>query len=166
MIAPPFGPEQIKRLLPHRYPMLLVDRVTAAQPGVSLTAVKAVTVNEPCYRGLSQDADHDYPVSLLIESWCQAAGLLACLDRPNPDVLRGMVTLFGSITDLRLGRPARPGDLLEHRVRLVRAVTDAAVFEGESLLADGCEALSVASIVIALRPAESLRERTTEHAAR
>jgi 3-hydroxyacyl-[acyl-carrier-protein] dehydratase len=146
----------IKRLLPHRYPMLLVDRIVEAVPGESLVALKAVTCNEPWYAGLPDDADHAYPATLLVESWCQAAGVLICLGEPNPDVLVGKVTLFGSISGLDLVRPVYPGDLVRHEVRLVRAISDAAVLTGVATV-DGAPVMNVGSIVIALRAAAALR---------
>ncbi|MCX4693195.1 3-hydroxyacyl-ACP dehydratase FabZ family protein [Streptomyces sp. NPDC058646] len=148
----------IKRVLPHRYPMLLVDRVTELVPEERLTALKAVTCNEPWYEGLSEEAGdegHAYPQTLLVESWCQAAGVLAAWDQPNPDVLSGQVMLFGSISDVVLHRPVFPGDVLEHRVRLVRALSDTVIFEGESLVG-GEVVMGVGRVVMAMRPAQEL----------
>ncbi|MFE1791264.1 MULTISPECIES: 3-hydroxyacyl-ACP dehydratase FabZ family protein [Streptomyces] len=148
----------IKRVLPHRYPMLLVDRVTELVPEERLTALKAVTCNEPWYEGLAEDADdegHGYPQTLLVESWCQAAGVLAAWDKPNPDVLSGQVMLFGSISDVVLHRPVYPGDVLEHRVRLVRALSDTVIFEGEALVG-GETVMEVGRVVMAMRPAAEL----------
>jgi 3-hydroxyacyl-[acyl-carrier-protein] dehydratase len=144
------GVDEIKQILPHRYPMLLVDRVTEIAPGERLTALKAVTVNEPWYAG--GDTGDAYPMVLVVESWCQAAGVLASWETRQPDVLSGQVMLFGSIADLRFHGPVLPGDVLEHRVRLVRSLTDAAVVEGESLVGDRT-VLEVGRVVMALRPA-------------
>ncbi|HET6212418.1 MAG TPA: beta-hydroxyacyl-ACP dehydratase [Micromonosporaceae bacterium] len=157
----------IKELIPHRYPMLLVDRVVEVVPGESLVAVKAVTANEPWfdapwYSGAVVDvADHAYPPVLLLESWCQAAGVLVSLDSPNPDVQTGRVTLFGGLRDVRFLGRARPGELLWHRVRLVRAVSDGAVVEGESVAGSGT-VLQVGRVVVALRPAVSVREEAVD----
>jgi 3-hydroxyacyl-[acyl-carrier-protein] dehydratase len=146
----------IKAVLPHRYPMLLVDRVDEVTPGKSLVATKNVTVNEPCYAHLPEGAtDHAYPASLLVESWCQAAGVLAVQDRPNPDVLTGQVTLFGAITDLELVAPVRPGDVLRHHVRAQKILSNAAVMEGETYV-DGVPVMRVGQVVIALRPAADI----------
>lgn len=146
----------IKALLPHRFPILLVDRVDEVVPGHSLVATKNVTVNEPCYAKLPAAAtDHAYPVPLLVESWCQAAGVLAVYDRPNPDVLTGQVTLFGTITDLELGAVVRPGDVLRHHVRAQKILSDAAVLEGETLVGD-TTVMRVGQVVIVLRPATEL----------
>jgi 3-hydroxymyristoyl/3-hydroxydecanoyl-(acyl carrier protein) dehydratase len=151
-------PVDIRSLLPHRYPMLLLDRVIEVVAGESLQAIKAVTINEPCYATLADDADQAYPPALMVESWCQAAGVLACLEQPNPDVRTGRVTLFGSITNLDLPGQAYPGDVLRHTVRLARLVSDAAVLEGETTV-DGTTIMTVGGITIALRPAEALQRR-------
>lgn len=146
---------RLKETLPHRYPMLLVDRVTEIDPGVSLTAVKAVTCNEPWYAEVSDDADHAYPVSLLVESWCQSAGVLATWERISAEEREGLVMLFGSISGIEVHGRALPGSLIEHRVRHVRSVGTTLIFEGESLL-DGEPLLTIGSIVITMRPGGDL----------
>jgi len=148
--------EEIKRILPHRYPMLLVDAIREVVPGESLTAVKAVSANEPWYADLPDLADPAYPPVLLIESWCQAAGILAAWDKPNADVLTGKVMLFGSLSGVSLHRPVWPGDVLTHRVRIVRELTDTLIVEGESL-AGTEQVLTVERVVMALRDAADLR---------
>lgn len=149
------GIAEIKELLPHRYPMLLVDRVTDLRPGEGLTAYKTVTANELWYQGLPEDADHAYPPVLLIESWCQSAGVLVAWDQPNPDVLTGQVMLFGGMAGVRFLAPVSPGDLLEHRVRLVRALSDTVIAEGEVVV--GSEVVvEIGRVVMAMRPAGEL----------
>ncbi|GHJ36852.1 3-hydroxyacyl-ACP dehydratase FabZ family protein [Streptomyces sp. TS71-3] len=148
----------IKATLPHRFPMLLVDRVVELVPGERLTALKAVTCNEPWYRDVPDGAPEDaygYPPVLLVESWCQAAGVLAAWDTPNPDVLSGQVMLFGGISGVRFHDQVLPGDVLEHRVRLIRALTDTVIFEGETL-ADGRTVVEIGRVVMATRPASEL----------
>jgi 3-hydroxyacyl-[acyl-carrier-protein] dehydratase len=147
----------VKRLLPHRFPMLLVDSVLTAVLGESVVALKSVTVNEPCYAGLPEDgADHGYPPTLLVESWCQAAALLVCLDAPNPDVLTGQVALFGGISGLRFGAAVRPGSQLVHRARPVKLLDSAAVLSGTVEVA-GRTVLEVDAVTIAFREAGALR---------
>ncbi|MGW3957059.1 3-hydroxyacyl-ACP dehydratase FabZ family protein [Streptomyces sp. NPDC004752] len=153
------GQREIRARLPHRFPMLLVDRLTEIVPGDRLTALKAVTCNEPWYRTLGPDSAEDdfvYPSSLLLESWCQAAGVLATWDEPNPDVLQGQVMLFGGMTGVEFHRPVLPGEVLEHRVRQSHRIDDNVLFEGESL-AGGETVMSVERIVMAFRPASALR---------
>ncbi|MEU9113903.1 beta-hydroxyacyl-ACP dehydratase [Streptomyces sp. NPDC048483] len=150
---------EIRQRLPHRYPMLLVDRVTAVTPGRSLTALKAVTCNEPWYAGLGPDTPEEgygCPQTVLVESWCQAAGVLATWDDPNPDVLDGQVMLFGGMTKVVFHRTVLPGDVLEHHVTLSRSLEDTVMFEGHSLV-NGEPVMTVDRIVMAFRPAGVLR---------
>ncbi|WP_457034270.1 3-hydroxyacyl-ACP dehydratase FabZ family protein [Kitasatospora sp. P5_F3] len=144
----------IEKLLPHRSPMLLVDEVDEVVPGERITARLTVTGQEECFR----DADPlgPFPPVLLIESWCQTAGLLVTWDRPNPDVLSGEVMLFGGISGIRLPAPVRAGDTVEHEVRAVRLLADSAVVEGRSTVG-GVTVLTVERVVMACRPATELR---------
>jgi 3-hydroxyacyl-[acyl-carrier-protein] dehydratase len=146
----------IKQLIPHRHPMLLIDQVVDASPS-SVLAVKAITASEPWYGSLPDHADHAYPWSLVLESWCQAAGVLVCLGEPNADVLRARVPLFGAVSGVRFLRPAIPGDLLWHQVRLLRATASAAVVTGECS-SRGEAVLRVERAVMAFRPANKVKE--------
>ncbi|WP_432037678.1 3-hydroxyacyl-ACP dehydratase FabZ family protein [Streptomyces cucumeris] len=154
--AAPDGPE-VTGLLPHRYPMLLVDRVLELVPGRRVTAVKAVTLNEPWYAGLTPGTGTAYPSSLVIESWGQAAGLLASAGAP---ATRGQVMLFGSVADAEFHGPVHPGELIEHRVTVARSLGDSVIFEGESRCGSR-PVMSVARMVMAFRPAGALKEATS-----
>jgi 3-hydroxyacyl-[acyl-carrier-protein] dehydratase len=135
--------DRIRDLLPHRYPMLLVDRVLDAEPSVSLTAVKAITVNEPCF---ADGGDLAYPEVLMMESWGQAAGVLVLLGEELGD----RVMLFGSMSGVDIHRRVRPGDVLEHRVRIFRALADTVIFEGDCKVA-GEPVMTVTRMVMAFR---------------
>lgn len=161
--------------LPHRYPMLLVDRIVELVPGVSIAAVKAVTLNEPWFAerdGRAGGAASAYPQTLLIESWCQAACILAA--RPPAaalpdtcavtDISASPVTpagpdsppddrmpLLGALSGARILGSVRPGDLLTHRARVTRAFADTWMFAGESLV-DGSVVLEMERLTLALRP--------------
>ncbi|MEV7439344.1 3-hydroxyacyl-ACP dehydratase FabZ family protein [Streptomyces griseoviridis] len=153
-----YGIDRIKNTIPHRGEILLVDRVTQVTPGESLTALKAVSGNEPCYAPLGQDAaaaDYAYPTSLVIESWAQSAVLLSVWENPNPDVLAGKVELAGAINEVAFGVRVHPGDVLEHRVRLVKSVDETAILAGETYSA-GREVLRISSFVVALRDVSEL----------
>ena len=145
----------ISQALAHRYPMLLIDRVVEMVPGQRVVALKAVTCNEPWYQDPpagSAPEDHDYPAVLVAESWCQAAALLASHRSAQLGAQGGLLPLFGAISDVVFTARVRPGDVLEHRVRQVRAVADTVIFEGESL-AGGTPVLTVGQLMIAWRPA-------------
>jgi 3-hydroxyacyl-[acyl-carrier-protein] dehydratase len=153
MTAPAPALPRVTDLLPHRYPMLLVDRVTELVPGERIRTIKAVTLNEPWYAALSPAAAHDYPQSLLVESWGQSAGLLASAVTEAPT---GQVMLFGSVADAEFHLPVLPGDVIEHRVRVSRALTDSVIFEGSSHRGDET-VMTVTRMVMAFRPADQLR---------
>jgi 3-hydroxyacyl-[acyl-carrier-protein] dehydratase len=110
--------EAVLRLLPHRPPFLLVDRVTSWTPGVRLTALKAVTMNEPFFAG--HFPGHPVmPGVLILEALAQACALLAILSLP-PDELRRKVTYLMGIDGARFRKPVVPGDRLELLVEITK----------------------------------------------
>lgn len=152
-----FSHSEIKAILPHRYPMLLVDQVLALDPGTQITAVKNVTGNEPCFMGLIDGLEveaYAYPTSLIIESFCQAAGILYAAEQAGP-ATDDKVMLFGSIAKFQFRTEVFPGQTMEHRVRLEKALTDSAVFSGEVIVA-GQRVAEVERVVVAIRPANVL----------
>ncbi|TQM78408.1 3-hydroxyacyl-[acyl-carrier-protein] dehydratase [Saccharothrix saharensis] len=144
------------RILPHRHPVLLVDRVVEVVPGKSLTAVKAVSVNEPCYTDLAPGDPVDYPSTLLVESWCQAAVLLARWGEPDPAATTGAVVLFGAIADVGFHHPVTPGCVVRHEVRLLSAAGPTTVFGGRSVV-DEQVVMTVGRVVTTSRAATELR---------
>nr|BCN28632.1 3-hydroxyacyl-ACP dehydratase [Streptomyces sp. SANK 60404] len=156
----PLGLPEVMARIPHRDQMLLIDRVDTFHPGERVTAVKAVTFGEPWYRRLADEAvdpaAFGYPIGLLMESFNQAAAVLATAERANTDVLAEEVLMLGGYTDLAFGAPVLPGDLLEHSVRLTRTVDDVQFFEGCTRVR-GEVVLTVGAAVLARRPAGVLR---------
>ena len=104
---------QILKILPHRYPFLLVDRVTEITPGESIKAYKNLTFNEPFFQGHFPGVPV-MPGVLIIEALAQAGVILVVQSTPefqdNPD---GQVYLFAGIEKARVRAPVRPGDKLE-----------------------------------------------------
>lgn len=109
----------IKRLLPHRYPFLLVDRVVECEPGKRLVAIKNVTANEPFFAGHFPGAPV-MPGVLIVEALAQASGLLVSYDRR---VLPNEFLLFAGIDNVRFRQLVVPGDTLTLTVeaRRIRA---------------------------------------------
>ena len=98
---------QIMKLLPHRYPFLLVDRVLEFSPKGSITAIKNVTINEPFFQGHFPD----YPVMpgvLIIEALAQTAALLTFSEEKQEDA----IYYFAGIDGARFKKPVVPGDQL------------------------------------------------------
>jgi 3-hydroxyacyl-[acyl-carrier-protein] dehydratase len=110
--------EGIQRLLPHRPPFLLVDRVVAYDPGKRLVAWKGVTMTEPFFAG--HFPGHPVmPGVLILEALAQAAALLAMLDTPPEELARKVTYLMG-IDNARFRRQVVPGDRLELDVKVVK----------------------------------------------
>lgn len=148
----------VATVLPHRWPMLLVDRAVAVRSGAWAVTEKAVSAQDWVFAGgpAGGTTCGAYPWPLVLESWCQGAGVLAAWERPNPDVLAGDVMLFAGLSDVTFGHAVRPGDVLRHHVRLVRTLDGAVVVTGSSHVGDRT-VLTVGSVSMAMRPAHVLR---------
>ncbi len=104
---------EIMKILPHRYPFLLVDRVTEMEPGKRIVGLKNVSMNEQFFPG--HFPDHPVmPGVLIIESMAQVACILAILS--SDESTRSKVTYFVGIDNARFRRPVVPGDQLRLEV--------------------------------------------------
>ncbi|MGH1538843.1 MAG: 3-hydroxyacyl-ACP dehydratase FabZ [Arenicella sp.] len=111
---------QILNLLPHRYPFLLLDRVTEVIPQEKLTALKNVTINEPYFAG-HFPARPVMPGVLMLEAMAQASAILASYDLEEVDI-ENRVYYFTAIDKARFKRPVEPGDQLIFEVETVRRI--------------------------------------------
>lgn len=120
---PPAGPvldvEAVQRLLPHRPPFLLVDRVVLVEPGVRLLAWKGVTMNEPFFAG-HFPGKPVMPGVLILEALAQACALLALKSMGPDEDVNDKITYLMSIDGARFRRPVVPGDRLELHVEVVK----------------------------------------------
>lgn len=123
---------EILRLLPHRYPIILVDRVLELEPGKRIAALKNVSVNEPVFSG---HFPH-YPVMpgvLIIEALAQAAAILSFVTfEKRAD--ENSVYYFAGIDNARFKRPVGPGDQLRLEVELVREMRGVGKFSARALV--------------------------------
>ena len=120
--------EGIQRLLPHRPPFLLVDRVIAFEKDTSLTAIKGVTMNEPFFTG--HFPGHPVmPGVLVVEALAQAGGLLTQLSR-DPAELGNDTFYLVKVDNARFSRMVVPGDKLELEVELRRRIRNMAQYVG------------------------------------
>ena len=109
---------QIKQYLPHRYPLLLVDRVLDWESGKTITAIKNVTINEEFFNGHFPNK-HVMPGVMTIEALAQTSALLAFLTMgQKPD--ENAVVYFLGIDKARFKRPIEPGDQLRMHVEILR----------------------------------------------
>jgi len=119
--------EEVKALLPHRYPFLMIDRVLDIVPGESLTAIKNVTVNEPQFTGHFPERSI-MPGVLMVEAMAQAAGILAFkTDNIVPD--ENSTYFLVGIDKTRFKRPVVPGDQLRMEIKLIRSKRGIWVFD-------------------------------------
>ena len=108
--------DQIKGIIPHRYPFLLIDRIEEHEPGVSAVGVKNVTANEPFFQGHFPE----FPVMpgvLIVEALAQV-GAVALL---SLDENRGKLAFFAGIDKVRFKRQVRPGDSLRLEVEITKS---------------------------------------------
>ncbi len=112
--------ERILHLLPHRFPMLLVDRVLDCKPFESLTAIKNVTINEPFFQGHFPRRPV-MPGVLLLEALAQATGLLA-FHSLGQSADEGTLYLLVGVDKARFKAPVRPGDQILMDVHVVRQI--------------------------------------------
>ena len=126
------GPLDIMRVmaaLPHRYPMLLVDRVESLDPDTGIVAIKAVTINEPFFQG-HFPARPIMPGVLIVEALAQAAGILAveALGLAGS----GKLVYFMAIESAKFRAPVEPGVLLRLEVEFVQKRTSVCKFAGRA----------------------------------
>ena len=117
--------DEIREILPHRYPMLLVDRIVELEPE-RIVGIKNVTANEPFFMGHFPE----FPVMpgvLIVEAMAQVAGVLVLkqmADRKNK------LVLLATIDEARFRRPVRPGDQLRIEMILVKRKASVAKMRG------------------------------------
>lgn len=131
---------QILKQLPHRYPILLVDRVTELEKGKRIVALKNVTINEPFFTGHFPHRPV-MPGVLILEAMAQAAALLS-FDTLGVTPDDKTVYYFAGIDGARFKRPVEPGDQLVMEVTLARMKAGIFKFKGISRVAGelACEA--------------------------
>ncbi len=104
---------EIEQILPHRYPFLLVDRVTDYEPGKYAKAIKCVSANEMHFCG-HFPGQHVMPGVLIIEALAQVGAIAILSEEEN----KGKVAFFGGIKNARFKKQVIPGDVLEMECEL------------------------------------------------
>lgn len=122
--------EWIQSVLPHRYPILLVDRVLEMEPGKRIVAMKNVSANELVFQGHFPGRPV-MPGVLLVEGLAQAAGILLLHAVPDR---QSKLLYFTGIERARFRRPVVPGDQLIYEVELLRARSTFAKLAGRALV--------------------------------
>lgn len=121
--------KEIQQLIPHRYPMLLVDRVLDYEEGDWLHAIKNVTYNEPVFTGHFPEYAI-FPGVLILEAMAQATGILGfktAKERDEKDIY-----LFASLDNVRFKKPVIPGDTMHLHVKFLKERRGMWKFYGET----------------------------------
>jgi 3-hydroxyacyl-[acyl-carrier-protein] dehydratase len=121
--------QDILRLLPHRYPFLLIDRVVDIRGEDHGIGIKNLTVNEPQFMGHFPD-NPVMPGVLMVEGMAQTASILVLRLRPPP--VKQRVMFFLTIDKAKFRKPARPGDILEYHVDKLSRRRDMWWYRGEA----------------------------------
>ena len=117
--------QEIKEIIPHRYPMLLVDRIEELEEGKRVVAKKNVTINEPFFQG---HFPHEpvMPGVLIVEAMAQA-GAVALLSLPD---FRGKTAYFGGLDKAKFRKKVTPGDTLILEVEILKVKSAAGIGKG------------------------------------
>ncbi len=121
---------EIQRILPHRFPFLLVDRIIDLKPKEKAVGIKNVTINEPFFQGHFPD----YPIMpgvLIVEAMAQVGGILALHDGSKSNTV-----YFMSIEKAKFRKPVVPGDQLRFEVNVLQQRNSVWKFSGEAYVED------------------------------
>jgi 3-hydroxyacyl-[acyl-carrier-protein] dehydratase len=133
---------EIQKILPHRYPFLLVDRITELTPKESIVGYKNISISEPVFQG--HFPNHPiYPGVMIIEGMAQAGGVLAfkSMDNATQQDIENKVVYFMSIDKAKFRTPVKPGDKLEYRLSVIKNkgaiwMLDAKAYVDDKLVAE------------------------------
>lgn len=128
----PLNVTEIMKVLPHRYPFLLIDKIVSVVPGEGIVGIKNVTINEPFFQG--HFPGHPImPGVLIIEAMAQVGGAYAVVaDELGDD----KVTYFTGIDKVKFRKPVLPGDVLRIEIELVSLRRGIYAFAGKAFVED------------------------------
>ena len=150
-MSEPINIDEIFKLLPHRYPFLLIDRVTDYEPFSYLNAIKNVTINEPFFKG--HFPKHPImPGVLILEALAQACGVLCSKSLVAKEGMEFMY-YFAGIDNARFKYMVTPGDTLELKVELTKHRRDIWKMHGEAYV--GNELACSANLMSAVKEVKS-----------
>lgn len=147
----PFDTKRVMAAIPHRYPFLLVDRVENIVPGESITAIKAVSMNEEFFQGHFPGRPI-MPGVLIIEALAQAAAIMAVEELNLLE--SGKLVYFMAIDGAKFRAPVEPGCLLTLKVEYARKRFPVCKFSGKAYIGDTLAAEADFTAMIADPPEE------------
>ena len=122
---------QIQEILPHRYPFLLVDRITECEPGKSATGIKCVSANESQFMGHFPQK-HVMPGVLIIEALAQTGAVALLAEEKN----KSKIAYFGGIKQARFKRQVIPGDVLTLKCEIISSKGPVGIGKAEAYVGD------------------------------
>jgi len=129
----PLDAVEFMKIIPHRHPFLLVDRIDELEAGKRAVGVKNVTMGDPFFQGHFPD----YPVMpgvLIVEALAQTGAVL--MSKSLDVDVAGKTILFISVDNCRFRHPVRPGDVIKMHVEVLRARGDVFKFRGRALVGE------------------------------
>lgn len=132
-----FDVQKIREILPHRYPLLLVDRITAITQNQSIEGYKNVTINEEVFNG-HFPAQPIYPGVYIIEGMAQAGGVLAFVSMFGEEAQNAgdKIVYFMSIDKAKFRNPVTPGDKLVYKLEVIKHKGGIWVLQGYAYVED------------------------------
>lgn len=129
--------DKIMQILPHRYPMLLVDKVVRLQPHKDIEAYKNVTINEEVFLG-HFPKEPIYPGVMIIEGMAQAGGILAFVSTWGLDfeASQDKIVYFMTIDNVKFRVPVRPGDRLTYKMEVMKQRGNVWQLQGRAYIDD------------------------------
>ena len=140
-----FEISDIIKILPHRYPFILIDRIEIIRPGESLIALKNVTINEPFFQGHFPGRPL-MPGVLVVEAIVQAACFTVAMKLK--DTMKNPGVSFMTIDKCKFRKPIIPGDVLNLKVNRLNKVKNVYKFEGKCFVNDVIHAQCIFSAMI------------------
>ena len=140
-----FDINAIQKILPHRYPFLMVDKIVDFVPGESITGIKNVTINEPFFNG--HFPNHPVmPGVLIVESMAQCGGIMLLNNLSDPE---NYVAYFASIDNVKFRKPVHPGDTLRLELKTTTLKSLLTKMHGEAFVGNDkvCEGDFLAKVV-------------------
>ena len=123
--------KDIKTLIPHRYPMLLVDKIHSIEGSESCVGIKNVTMNEPFFQGHFPD-EPIMPGVLIVEAMAQTAGAMVSADQKIGG--GGTSVYFMSIEEAKFRKPVVPGDVMEMHIQKIQSRGAVWKYEGKAMV--------------------------------
>ncbi len=140
----------IQKVLPHRYPFLMIDRITECEPGVMAEGIKCVSGNEMQFLGHFPG----FPVMpgvLSLEAIAQVTAVSILTEEEN----KGKVVLFGSIKNARFKKEIKPGDVVHISTKITKRMGNVYVIEGTAMVEDSLAVKMEMSVVVADMPSDA-----------